>query len=88
MTEEDDWDMALEALRDRANWRRKGEDRLRAAGINESAIETWKNEPAFAGLDGERRPEDVRWSKEGQGREWDRGKFVDGEGHIDVRATW
>ncbi|KAJ5116260.1 hypothetical protein N7456_000608 [Penicillium angulare] len=88
MTGEDDWDMALEALRDRTKWKQKGEERLRAAGINENAIDRWKKEPAFTGLDGERRPEDVRWFKSGEGREWDRGKFVDDEGHIDVRAAW
>ncbi|KAJ5288700.1 hypothetical protein N7478_001730 [Penicillium angulare] len=88
MTGEDDWEMALEAMRDRTKWKQKGEERLRAAGINEGAIDRWKKEPAFTGLDGERRPEDVRWSKSGEGREWDRGKFVDDEGHIDVRAAW
>lgn len=88
MTQEDDWDMALEALRDRTKWRQKGEDRLRAAGINESAINRWKNPAPSSGADPERLPEDVQWSKKGEGREWDRGKFVDDQGHIDVRAQW
>ncbi|KAJ5692342.1 hypothetical protein N7462_001765 [Penicillium macrosclerotiorum] len=88
MTEEDDWDMALEALRDRARWRQKGEDRLRAAGMNEDTIDRWKSNAAFTGMDAEGRVEDVRWSKKGEGREWDRGKVMDDEGHIDVRATW
>ena len=88
MTQDDDWDMALEALRDRARWRQKGEERLRAAGVGEDAIERWKSDAAFSGVDGERKPEDVRWSKKGEGREWDRGKFVDDEGHIDVHAAW
>ncbi|CAG8220220.1 unnamed protein product [Penicillium salamii] len=88
MTKDDDWDMALEALRDRTRWKQKGEERLRAAGINEAAISQWKNNPAFTGANGEGKPEDVQWSKKGEGREWDRGKFVDDDGHIDIRAAW
>lgn len=85
---DDDWDMALEALRDRTRWRQKGEERLRAAGLGENAIDRWKGNSAFSGVDGEGKPEDVRWSKKGEGREWDRGKFVNNDGHIDVRAAW
>lgn len=88
MTGEDDWDMALEALRDRVHWRQRGEERLRAAGMNDSTIDRWKGNAAFAGLDGEGRPDGVRWSKKGEGREWDRGKVMDDEGHIDVQAAW
>ncbi|KAJ5334843.1 hypothetical protein N7452_007246 [Penicillium brevicompactum] len=88
MTKDDDWDMALEALRDRTRWKQKGEERLRAAGINEEAIHQWKNNAAFTGADGEGKPEDVQWSKKGEGREWDRGKFVNDDGHIDIRAAW
>ncbi|KAJ5970621.1 uncharacterized protein N7479_000539 [Penicillium vulpinum] len=88
MTKDDDWDMAMEALRDRERWRNKGEERLRSAGIDEAVIDKWKNNTAFAGVDGESKPEDVQWSKKGEGREWDRGKFVDDDGHIDVRASW
>ncbi|KAJ6178930.1 hypothetical protein N7519_009391 [Penicillium mononematosum] len=88
MTKDDDWDMAMEALRDRERWRSKGEERLRTAGIDEAVIDKWKNNTAFAGMDGEGKPEDVQWSKKGEGREWDRGKFVDDDGHIDIRAAW
>ncbi|KAJ5251950.1 hypothetical protein N7489_002360 [Penicillium chrysogenum] len=88
MTRDDDWDMAMEALRDRERWRSKGEERLRTAGIDEAVIDKWKNNTAFAGMDGEGKPEDVQWSKKGEGREWDRGKFVDDDGHIDIRAAW
>ncbi|KAJ5766829.1 uncharacterized protein N7511_004445 [Penicillium nucicola] len=88
MTGEDDWDMALEALRDRTRWKQKGEERLREAGIDNTIIDRWKNNAAFTGLKGEGNPEDVQWSKKGEGREWDRGKFVDDEGHINVRAAW
>ncbi|KAJ5930462.1 hypothetical protein N7466_005955 [Penicillium verhagenii] len=89
MTGDDDWDTAMEALRDRARWRQKGEERLRAAGIGEETIGRWKTESApSSGVTGERDVEDVRWSKKGEGREWDRGKFVDDDGHIGVRAAW
>ncbi|KAJ5967844.1 hypothetical protein N7501_004092 [Penicillium viridicatum] len=88
MTKDDDWDMAMEALRDRERWRNKGEERLRTAGIDEAVIDKWKNNTAFAGVDGEGKAEDVQWSKKGEGREWDRGKFVDDDGHIDIRAAW
>lgn len=89
--EEDDWDMALEALRDRANWKQKGEERLRAAGFNESTVQRWKQEPAFAagsGHETEGRIEDVKWAKKGEGREWDRGKVMNDDGHYDVKTQW
>lgn len=87
MTGDDDWELALEALRDRANWRQKGEERLREAGFNDSVVERWKNNAAPGG-DDEGRLEDVKWSKKGEGREWDRGKFINDEGSIDVKASW
>ncbi|OJD23509.1 hypothetical protein ACJ73_05132 [Blastomyces percursus] len=101
---DDDWDMALEALRDRALWRRKGADRLRAAGFDEGVIEKWARNGAFAGLDGraggaggrghkdivgrDRDVEDVKWVKRGEKREWDRGKVLTDDGHVDVRPEW
>jgi hypothetical protein len=88
MTKEDDWDLALEALRDRAKWKQKGEERLRAAGMNDATIDRWKSNAAFTGLDGERNTDEVQWSKKGEGREWDRGKVMDDDGHIDVQAAW
>ncbi|KAJ5459868.1 uncharacterized protein N7458_001420 [Penicillium daleae] len=89
MTADDDWDMALEALRDRQRWKQKGEERLRAAGMNEVTIDRWKNNAAFTGAaSNEDNPENVRWAKKGEGREWDRGKVMDEDGHIDVRAAW
>ncbi|KAK2805594.1 hypothetical protein FQN50_006109 [Emmonsiellopsis sp. PD_5] len=95
--DDDDWDMALEALRDRALWKRKGAERLRQAGFEEGVVEKWAGNRAFAGLggegasrdrDGDGNVEDVRWAKRGEKREWDRGKVVDEEGHVDVRAEW
>ena len=87
MTGDDDWELALEALRDRARWKQKGEERLREAGFHDSIVERWKSNTA-ATRDGEGRLEDVKWSKRGEGREWDRGKFVDDEGRIDIKASW
>ncbi|EEH41909.1 hypothetical protein PAAG_03830 [Paracoccidioides lutzii Pb01] len=97
--EDDDWNMALEALRDRALWRRKGADRLREAGFDAGFINKWAGNGAFAGLDGggghkdTRRDEDkdvgdVRWAKKGEKREWDRGKVLTDDGHVDVRPEW
>ncbi|TVY93446.1 hypothetical protein LAWI1_G000778, partial [Lachnellula willkommii] len=70
--EENDWDQALEALRDRQKWKQQGADRLRAAGFTDEEIGKWEK-------GGEKREEDVKWAKKGEGREWDRGKIVDGE---------
>ncbi|GAD92309.1 predicted protein [Paecilomyces variotii No. 5] len=91
MTEEDDWDMALEALRDRAVWKKKGAERLREAGFGDSMVERWTNNTAFSGLgDGEREKdiEDFKWAKKGEGREWDRGKVLTEDGHVDLKAPW
>ncbi|KAJ5111087.1 hypothetical protein N7532_001622 [Penicillium argentinense] len=88
LSQEDDWDMALEALRDRARWRQKGEERLRAAGMNESTIERWKSNASSSAVNGDEKPEQVQWSKKGEGREWDRGKVMDDRGHTDVHAQW
>ncbi|KAI7973207.1 hypothetical protein EIK77_004484 [Talaromyces pinophilus] len=90
--EDKDWNMALEALRDRAAWRQKGEERLRAAGFDESTVLRWKEDPAFANgssnNDTEGRIEDVKWAKKGEGREWDRGKVLNEHGHYDVKGQW
>lgn len=93
--DEDDWDLALEALRDRAHWKKQGAERLRQAGFDDSVVERWKNTAtATAGRsttalgDTEGRLEDVQWAKKGEGREWDRGKVVDDDGHVDVKAPW
>ncbi|KAF7156437.1 hypothetical protein CNMCM5623_010107 [Aspergillus felis] len=90
-TEEDDWELALEALRDRARWKQKGAERLREAGFNDAVVDRWKStssKTATGSGDDEGRLEDVKWSKKGEDREWDRGKFVNDEGHIDVKALW
>jgi hypothetical protein len=88
MTEDDDWEMALEALRDRAQWKQKGAERLREAGFGEQVVDRWTNDPAFAGTkDAEGSIEAVRWSKKAEGREWDRGKVMTDD-HYDVKAQW
>ncbi|KAF2146355.1 uncharacterized protein K452DRAFT_355756 [Aplosporella prunicola CBS 121167] len=78
---EDDWDQALEALRDRQRWKQQGAERLKAAGFTEEEVKRWEK-------GGEKTEEDVRWRKKGEGREWDRGKVVDADGHVDVGADW
>ncbi|KAJ9361830.1 hypothetical protein C8Q69DRAFT_494402 [Paecilomyces variotii] len=91
MTEEDDWDMALEALRDRAVWKKKGAERLREAGFGDSMVERWAGNTAFSGLgDGEREKsiDDFKWAKKGEGREWDRGKVLTDDGDVDLKAPW
>jgi hypothetical protein len=79
--EEDDWDQALEALRDRQKWKKQGADRLRAAGFTEEEIGKWEK-------GGEKREEDVKWAKKGEGREWDRGKVIDDDGIVTTGASW
>lgn len=79
--EEDDWDMALEALRDRTKWRQQGAERLKAAGFTDDEVRTWET-------GGEKDVEDVQWRKKGEDREWDRGKSLDGGGGVTSKAEW
>ncbi|KAL2831162.1 hypothetical protein BDW59DRAFT_140562 [Aspergillus cavernicola] len=88
MMGDDDWELALEALRDRARWKQKDEERLREAGFNNDIVERWKSNASTATGDEEGRLDDVKWSTPGQGREWDRGKVVDEDGHISIKASW
>jgi len=62
-----DWDEAVEVFRDRQKWKQQGADRLRAAGFTDEDIKKWEK-------GGERDIDDVRWTKAGEKREWDRGK--------------
>jgi hypothetical protein len=68
----DDWDEALEALRDRQKWKQQGAERLRAAGFTGEQIKAWERSEGGR----EKSAEDVRWAKPGEGREWDRGKVM------------
>ncbi|KAL4821020.1 hypothetical protein BDW67DRAFT_76306 [Aspergillus spinulosporus] len=88
MTGDDDWELALEALRDRARWKQKGENRLREAGFNSDIVERWKSGTPAATRSDEGLVENVKWSTKSEGREWDRGKFVDDDGQINVKASW
>ena len=83
----DDWDMALEALRDRTKWRQQGAERLKAAGFTDEEVAGWEKGKASA--DGrEKDVDDVRWRKKGESREWDRGKVLDEAGGVALKAEW
>ncbi|OXV08149.1 hypothetical protein Egran_04086 [Elaphomyces granulatus] len=90
MTKDDDWDMALEALRDRALWRENSADRLRAAGFTEQVVDRFANNASAGSTRSEKdgRIGSFKWSKKGESREWDRGKVMDQDGHFDVKAPW
>ena len=77
---ENDWDQALEALRDRQRWKQQGADRLRSAGFTEEEVGKWEK-------GGEKREEDVRWKGRGEGREWDRGKVFKEDG-VETKSEW
>ena len=68
----DDWADAAEAFRDRQKWKQQGAERLRTAGFTEDEIKKWENQAP----NGEKNLADVKWSKKGERREWDRGKKV------------
>jgi len=79
--EEDDWEQALEAMRDRQKWKQQGADRLLAAGFSEKEVKKWEK--------GDAKDEtDVKWAKLGEGREWDRGKVVDEDGMVELKPEW
>jgi len=67
-----DWDLALEAMRDRAKWKRNQASRMREAGFGESDISKW--EKGFHDHDQEDNLSSVKWSRKGEVREWDAGK--------------
>ncbi|KAI1001199.1 hypothetical protein K3495_g7000 [Podosphaera aphanis] len=71
--EENDWDQALEAFRDRQKFKEKGVERLKSAGFTEKEIKRLER--------GRLSPEkEFKWVMQGQRREWDRGKMIDSEG--------
>ncbi|RFU76921.1 pre-mrna-splicing factor 38b [Trichoderma arundinaceum] len=71
--DEDNWDDAVEAYRDRQKLRRTQEERMRAAGFADHQIQRINNSQR------EKTEEDVVWSKAGEKREWDRGKGQGGD---------
>ncbi|EPS41523.1 hypothetical protein H072_4584 [Dactylellina haptotyla CBS 200.50] len=80
--DEDDWEAALEAIRDRQKWKQQGKERLKAAGFDDEFIEAWETNT----IKNESR---IKWSKEKGGRDWDRGKVVDEEtGEVKLKASW
>lgn len=78
---DDDWDQALEALRDRQKWKQQGAERLRLAGFTEHEVQKWEKGDA-------KNESDVRWAKRGEGRDWDRGKVVGEDGDVSLKPTW
>jgi len=77
----DDWEQALEAMRDRQRWQKQGAERLLAAGFTEEEVKKWEK-------GGEKNEDDVRWKKQGEGREWDRGKVIDSNGEVATQVEW
>ncbi|KAF4553210.1 Hypothetical protein D9617_7g029370 [Elsinoe fawcettii] len=65
----DDWDQALEVMKDRQKWKQNGAERLKAAGFSEAEVNKWKGGTAEA-MTG------FRWAKKGESREWDKGKTI------------
>ena len=89
--EKEDWDMALEALRDREVWKQKGAQRLREAGFGEEEVRKWEDSGREKGV------EDVEYIKKGQEREWDVGKVAEEgggshggkkRGEVGLEAAW
>ncbi|RYP10132.1 hypothetical protein DL764_000842 [Monosporascus ibericus] len=78
---EGDWDNAVEAFRDRVKWKQQGAERLRSAGFTEEEIRKWEK-------GGDKDESDVRWTKSGGLREWDRGKVISDDGNVTVEAEW
>lgn len=78
---EDDWGDALEALKDRQRWKQQGAERLKAAGFTDEEVKRWEKGD-------EKTEEDVTWARKGEGREWDRGKVLDEDGDVDLKADW
>jgi hypothetical protein len=78
---EDNWGEAVEAFRDRQKWKQQGADRLKAAGFTDDQVRKWEKGD-------DKDEEDVTWTKHGQAREWDRGKVVDEDGDVDLKADW
>lgn len=66
------WDDAVEAFRDRQKLKQSQEERLRAAGFGDETIERMSGKAVGRG--GKVEEGDVKWTKAGESREWDRGK--------------
>ena len=77
----DDFEDALEAYRDRQKWKQQGAQRLRNAGLSEDFIKAWEDNDT-------QNPNNIRWTKKGGTREWDRGKVAEDDSSVDLRADW
>ena len=77
--EDSDWDRALNAMRDRANFQRAQASRLLAAGFSEEQVKKWESQPSKANGKEGADVRDVKWGAKGEQREWDRGKPLLGE---------
>lgn len=71
------WDNDVEAFRDRQKLRQAQDERLRSAGFDEGQIQRARG----ASGGGQKRwdVDDVKWTKAGEQREWDRGKDLSDE---------
>lgn len=73
VSDTEDWDMALEAMRDRAKYKKNQVIRMREAGFTDDEISKW--EKSLDALDNtEDNLSNVKWSRRGEVREWDIGK--------------
>ena len=79
--DDEDWDQALEALKDRQRWKQQGAERLLAAGFTEDEVEKWQK-------GSEKAEDDLIWRKRGECREWDRGKVLDADGQVQYQPDW
>ena len=77
---DDSWDNAVEAFRDRTKWKQQGAERLKAAGFDDEFIKSWENNAVHD--EGK-----LQWAKKGAVREWDRGKELDGDTVV-TKAAW
>lgn len=68
-----------EMQRDRQQLLREGAARLKAAGFTDREIAIWSR-------GGRRDVSDVQWTKQGEAREWDRGKVAGEDGP--ARPQW
>ena len=78
----DEWQDAVEAFRDRQKWKQQGASRLRDAGFSDEQIVKWEKSGREKDIN------DVKWSKRGEGREWDRGKLVGHDGTMKRTPDW
>jgi hypothetical protein len=81
----DDWDLALEAQRDRQRYKAVQRERLISGGFTEQELERWERgeKPEI-----EANVENVRWKGRGEGRDWDKGKMIDEKGDVKQVGDW